>query len=205
MSKFFNSLWFRCISVLLVISVVLGGILAIANDVLNVTPEERRSRAIKKIYEVEIPDEDIKTLIDVDVVEYNKPEDYGSMGKITKLYIVGNEESGKFDYLFQTTGGEGYKGGTITLWVQVNVDNGNMSIGKIIQESYEKQTLMSKITDAFYNNFKDPIDGRTYVSKNAIEGQEANIVSGATFSAQAGCNAINCVVKYVQENLRGAK
>ena len=59
--------------------------------------------------------------------------------------------------------------------------------------------------DAFYANFQDTIDGRTYVSSNAIDGQEANIVSGATYSAQAGCNAINCVVKYVQENLRGAK
>ena len=195
MSKFFNSLWFRCISVLLVISVVLGGILAIANDVLNVTPEERRSRAIKKIYEVEIPEEDIKTLIDVDVVEYNKPEDYGSMGKITKLYIVGNEESGKFDYLFQTTGGEGYKGGTITLWVQVNVDNGNMSIGKIVQESYEKQTLMSKITQSWYDSFNGSI--------NEIDGfnTTTNPVSGATYSAQAGCNAINCVIIYAQANL----
>jgi hypothetical protein len=50
MSKFFKNTWVKCISVLLILSIVLGGTLAILNDVLYVSPEERTGRAIKKIY-----------------------------------------------------------------------------------------------------------------------------------------------------------
>ena len=50
MKKFFSSDWFKCTAVLLSLLVVLGGTLAILNDVLFVSEDERTSRAIKKIY-----------------------------------------------------------------------------------------------------------------------------------------------------------
>ena len=63
--NFIKSDWFRCIAVLLALAVVLGGTLAILNDVLYVSPEERTARAIKKIYgenkEYTIMDEEGKT------------------------------------------------------------------------------------------------------------------------------------------------
>jgi len=55
-NKIFGSLWFKCIAVLLVISCVAGGLLAILNDVLYVSAEERSARAIKKIYGKEMAD-----------------------------------------------------------------------------------------------------------------------------------------------------
>ena len=190
MNKLFSSLWFKCITVLLVISVVLGGLLAVANDVFYVSPEERTSRAIKKIYG---EDKQYEVIIDVDTLENGY--DCGDIGTVNKLFIVGDKTSESFDYLFQTTGKQGYKGGSITVWVQVNVSNGTLAISKVVQESYEKQTLMSKITQGWYDNFNGPIN-----DSNGFD-TTINPVSGATYSAQAGCNAINCVIEYAQANL----
>lgn len=190
MNKFFSSLWFKCITVLLVISVVLGGLLAVANDVFYVSPEERTSRAIKKIYG---EDKQYEVIIDVDTLE--NAYDYGEIGTVNKLFVVGDKTSDSFDYLFQTTGKQGYKGGSITVWVQVTVTKGNFVINKVVQESYEKQTLMSKITQGWYDNFNGSID-----DKDGFD-TTINPVSGATYSAQAGCNAINCVIHYTKANL----
>ena len=75
MRKFFSSIWFKCLSVLVAISVVSGGLLAVLNDVLYVSPEERTARAVKSIYgEAKTPE----TLLDVD--DGNQPfvsEKYG--------------------------------------------------------------------------------------------------------------------------------
>ncbi len=198
MSKFFNSLWFKCITVLLVISVAFGGLLAIANDVLYVSPEERASRAIIKIYGEE---KQFETIIDKDTLA--NQISYDDIGSVNKLFVVGNADDSSFDYLFQTTGTQGYKGGSITLWVQVSVNEGRMAINKIVQESYEKQTLMSKITNAFYSNFQEDIDGIYYTSSSNSENQKTNIVSGATYSAQAACNAVNCVIRFLTNDLGG--
>ena len=185
MNKFFNSLWFKCITVLLVISVVLGGLLAVANDVFYVSPEERTSRAIKSIY-----GEDRQYEVIIDTVY-----DCGEIGTVNKLFVVGDKTSDSFDYLFQTTGKQGYKGGSITVWVQVTVTNGDLAISKVVQESYEKQTLMSKITQGWYDNFNGSINNSNGFNTTI------NPVSGATYSAQAGCNAINCVIEYAKANL----
>ena len=40
----------KCTAFLLILAVLLGGILAVLNDVLYVSSEERTARAIKKIY-----------------------------------------------------------------------------------------------------------------------------------------------------------
>ena len=54
MAKFVKSTWFKCITVLLVISVISGGLLAALNDLLFVASEERTARAVAKIYGEEI-------------------------------------------------------------------------------------------------------------------------------------------------------
>lgn len=198
MSKLFNSLWFRCITVLLVISVALGGLLAIANDVLYVSPDERASRAIIKIYGEE---KQFETIIDKDTLSNGVV--FEDIGSVNKLFIVGDKTSSSFDYLFQTTGTQGYKGGSITLWVQVTVNNGTTSIKKIVQESYEKQTLMSKITSSFYSNFQQEVDGIYYSSNASSIDKKHNLVAGATYSAQAACNAVNCAIRYLTNDVGG--
>ena len=185
MSRFFKSTWFKCISVLLVLAVVLGGSLALLNDLLFVSPLERTNRAIKKIYGEEKP---FSVVLDADNGDTAIENEYG---KINKIYIVGN------DTLFQSVGYEGYKNGTITLWIQVSDSN----INKIILESYDKQTLMSKLGGSFYDNFlvdvTEAYNNGDFFSSTDSSAVNYNPVSGATKSANAGCNAVNCVIKYL--------
>ena len=207
LSSFFNSVWFRCISVLLVLTVVLSSTLAIFNDVLYVSASERTDRALKKIYGV-IPN--YTTLLDVDsledginktVINYNLDADADFEGAINKIYVIG-DQNGEHDELFQSVGFEGYKGGSITLWVRVKyLSNGNKKIEQVLLQEYDKQTLMSKLNSAFYNRFLVDVtnaykDGNLFTTASG-KGQFSNPVSGATYSANAGNNAVNCVVAYV--------
>ena len=54
--------------------------------------------------------------------------------------------------LFQAVGFNGYKGGTITVWVKVAIDKATdkSNIEKVLLESYDKQTLMSKLNNDYY-------------------------------------------------------
>lgn len=198
--KFFSSTWFRCISVLLIIAVVAGGLLAALNDVLYVTPSERSGRAIKKIYGKKLPYE---VVLDIDETDDSKNDAivYDELGSINKVYNV--SVNGKTDMLIQATGFGGYKG-TVTVWVRVTTDGSKYDIATVILESYTKETLMSKLTDEFYNKFclKD-VTALYNAGENFTpypnEGGIQNVVSGATKSSNAGCNAVNSVIKYLGE------
>ncbi len=195
MAKFFKSTWFKCVSVLLCLAVILGGLLAILNDVLYVSADERTARAIKKIYGYEVTEFDIT--LDVDVESRNeKPIEYEGFGKINKIYNIGD------DILFQTTGEQGYKGGSVTLWIKVVDDNGSKIIDKIVLESYDKQTLMSKFDGSYYENFYQDVttaynDGKIFT--NSGSGDFSSPMTGATYTAKAMTGAVNCVVKYFSE------
>lgn len=205
MNKLFSNIWFRCISVLLLIACISGGLLAIFNDLLYVSPEERTARAVKKIYGVEKTIDDV--VLDVDGTDdtTNTAIEYDGIGTINKIYKVSGD-NGNYDMLFQSTGFGGYKGGTITVWVLMTYNGGtNPSINKVILESYEKQTLMSKLDSNYYSKFELTdvttayLEGKTF---GPTDGDNVilNPVTGATKSANAGCNAVNCVLKYVGEN-----
>ena len=188
MKSFFKSDWFKCIAVLLALSIILGGALAILNDILFVSEEERTSRAIKKIYgeektfSVTLDEEDGFTC------EY---------GAIDKIYQVGE------DTLFRATGNNGYKNGTVTLWVKIVNDNGNKVIDKVILDGYDKQTLMSKFTKSYYEGFytdvTNAITNEQIFSPKTDDGDLKNPMSGATKSANAICNAVNCVIYYISQ------
>ena len=194
MSAFFVSAWFKCISVLLALSVVFGGTLAILNDVLYVSPEERTARAIKKIYGVEVTLDE--TILDVDNGYQEETNEYGS---IQKIYKIGD------DLLFRATGNEGYKNGTITLWVKVIEQDGNKLIDKVVLDGYDKQTLMSKFSNSYYDGFLIDVteainSGEIFSPKTDSTGLK-NPMSGATKSANAACNAVNAVIKYISEGV----
>ena len=76
-------------------------------------------------------------------------------------------------------------------------------IDKVIIDSYDKQTLMSQLGASYVNGFLIDIsnDYDTYFyskeNKNVAE-QKLNPVTGATKSAQAGCNAVNCVIEFMK-------
>lgn len=199
--KFFSSVWFRCITVLLLIAVVAGGLLAVLNDVLYVSPSERSGRAIKKIYGENVPYE---VVLDVDDTDESKNEAivYKDLGSVNKVYKV--SANGKNDLLIQTTGYGGYKG-TVTVWVRMTDNGTDYDITTVILESFEKETLMSKLSSSYYDNFRlTDVTARYNAGENFTpypneEGGIQNVVSGATKSSNAGCNAVNCAIKYVGE------
>lgn len=195
MTKFLHNTWFKCITVLLVISIVSGGLLALLNDVLYVSSQERTSRAVKKIYGESILIEDDDIVLDVDSIDIakNKEIEY-DFGRITKVFNVNG------DLLLQTEGYQGYKNGTVTLWIRAVNNQGKFSIDKIIMESYKKQTLMSKFGDSYFSNFYLTDITQAYKENKLFaptSGENANPNSGATKSATACCNAVNCAIKYI--------
>ena len=202
MKKLFASI--KPIIVLLVIMLFSGSTLAILNDVLFVTPEVRTQRAIQNIYGY-VPD--YQTILDVDTTDQsinNQQIEYENYGKIQKIYLITGEQK---EVLFKAVGTKGYNGGNITLWVKVVKTDNKYVIDKVILESFTKQTLMSKLDGKYYGYFKnidvtDAYNNQQWLFSNSeLPSGNGNIpVSGATLSATAGCNAINCVIKYLGEN-----
>lgn len=205
--SFFNSVWFRCISVLLFLTLFLSGILTTFNFLFYVSPQERTDRALKKIYGV-VPN--YTTLIDIDskedgvntnAININLDTDADYEGAINKIFVIG-DENGEHDKLFQSVGFEGYKGGSITVWVRVKyLDNGSKKIEQVLLQEYDKQTLMSKLDSSFYNRYLIDItdaykNGDAFTTQSG-KGEFTNPVSGATYSANAGNNAVNCIIAYV--------
>lgn len=193
--KILKTAWFRCIACLLVIAVVSGALLAILNNLLYVSPETRTMRAIKKIYGEE-KEYSVELDVDSDDQTKNSAIVYEGVGSINKIYNVSG------DMLFQTTGYKGYKEGTITLWIKVLKNEEKYSIDKVLLQSFEKQTLMSKLSGDFYNKFNltdvtEAYNNGTLFSASDKGAENYNPVSGATYSATAAANAVNCVIKYL--------
>ncbi len=189
--KILKSPWFKCIACLLCIAVISGALLASLNDVLAVSPETRTARAIKKIYGEE---KEYATVLDVD--NGYEPIIFDGVGSVNKVYSVSG------DLLFQTTGYKGYKNGTVTLWIKAVKTNEKYSIEKVLLETSEKQTLMSKLTGEFYGGFNltdvtEAYDSGSLFSATEKTAENYNPVSGATYSATAAANAVNCVIKYL--------
>ncbi len=200
MAKFFKSAWFKCITLLLIVAVFSGGMLAVLNDAWAVSPEERTMRSIKKIYGEE---KEFTTLLDVDDPTRTDDAwvDSKKTAEISKIYVVGDQTANAYDMLFKTTGGDGYKNGTITLWVKVVFSTGkNPRIDKVILETYQKQTLMSKLGGDYYGKFLVDVT-EAYADGGFTTGSYGGIsnpVSGATMSGNAGCNAVNGVLECIE-------
>ena len=155
-----------------------------------VDSNERTARALNKIYNEQV---DFTTSLDIDNGDTAITNEYG---EIEKIYQVGE------DLVFKSVGFNGYKNGTITLWVKVIKDNGQTKIDKVIQDGFTKQTLMSKFTAEYYDNFlidvTDAFNNGAYIFSSKDESNTIkNAMSGATYSATAACNAVNAVIVYL--------
>ena len=197
MANFFKSTWFKCVAALLCIILFSGVSISVLSDVLYVSPEERTNRALTKIYG-QAPDTYYKEL---DIDEGHTAIAY-DFGQIEKIFFVNKdgETDTEYDVLFKTTGLEGYKGGTVSMWIKVTVNGQDRDINKVIIDGNTKQTLMSKLGDAFLGGFYLDISDNydTYFTAKTKDEGNKNPVSGATMSAMAGCNAVNCVIEYMK-------
>lgn len=204
----FKSVWFKCITTLLLIILISGVGIAILSFLWEVSPEERTGRALQKIYGREVASSEYVIEFDRETMNDEDGRYSYDFGVIDKIFIVGKDDTDmtvdtNYDILFKTTGGEGYKGGTVTMWIKVVINGANKKIDKVIIDSYDKQTLMSQLgsnyTNAFLIDISNNYDTYFYSKDNKyVENKKLNPVTGATKSAQAGCNAVNCVIEFMK-------
>ena len=178
--EFFASKTFRCILVLLCIALISGGLLAVCNDLLAVSDEERVQRTIQSIYGKSVGYTTVYDEVATPDVHYDYEVEGAVVGTINNIYKL---DDGNF--LVKATGMQGYKQGTVSVWAVVYFKAGAFEgLGSVSIAAYTKQTLMSK-----WN--KNVLDG--YQGGESFE----DTVSGATYSSKAINNALNTILHYV--------
>ena len=182
--QFFKSTAFKCIATLLCVLLVCGIFLTIMHGLLEVTAEEKLSRAISKIYGKDVTTEvsEIK----------NKELD---LATIEEAYCVTSEGG---NYLVKSTGKGGFAG-TVTCWVVVEIDGNSISgIGKVTVDSYVGETQMAEIKQSFLDSFGENYkDGIYYTTDDGFK------VASSTRSSNAICNAVNGAIQYVKAEKLG--
>lgn len=187
---FFKSNAFKSLAVLIAIVLVAGALLAICNDLLYISDEERLARSLSKIYGKEV------TAEEVELTDEERSYTYGTVDAVYYIHDDGN-------YLFQTTGKGGYSNGngTVTVWTIVTCtgtrEEGNLAltgIEKVVYDSNEGQSYIGTLTDRFYAAFAEQ-DARVaeggYFTTTAGSDDIYNIATGASGSSNAACNAVN--------------
>lgn len=187
---FFKSNAFKSLAVLIAIVLVAGALLAICNDLLYISDDERLARSLSKIYGKEV------TAEEVELTDEERSYTYGTVDAVYYIHDDGN-------YLFQTTGEGGYSNGngTVTVWTIVTCtgtrEEGNLAltgIEKVVYDSNEGQSFISTLGDSFYAAFAEQ-DERVaeggYFTTTAGSDDIYNIASGASESSNAACNAVN--------------
>lgn len=205
--EFFKSNAFKSLAVLLAIVIIAGALLAIFNDLLAVSDEERLARAVAKIYggtaKVEDP-------IPVITTGDDKNDEYAT-GTVNEAYLMSDG-----NYLVKATGKGGF-GGTITAWVVLECKDSKLAgVGKVVYESDKGETLMSKIKSSFYDEFDKHDDAITdgalfwgageidpVLPKPPADELIPNPVSGASKSAGAICNAVNTAILFYKSVILG--
>jgi hypothetical protein len=173
----------------------LGGLLAVLNTVLYVSAEERTERAIKKIYG---ETKEYSVILDENV-------ECGSYGYVDKIFLVKGESENKFDYLFHSTGKGGYKDGSITYWIKVQSLDGKLSVENMLIESNDKQSFIGSVTADWHAKLYGAIgsDSKMVTTWSSTADKNPELyehipTTGATNSKNASCNAVNCIVFYLQ-------
>lgn len=203
--EFFKSNSFRCIVVLLAVTLVCGVILALCNDLFYVSDREMFERSIVKIY-----DGDASQLIDLvpDDAEEIKYTTYSCEAIILDAH---KSPDGK-TWLVQSKGNKcGYQNGSVTLWLNMSVDGGALTaINKVIVDSYDSsQTLIGSISESYLaqyasDKYADVVKGGGHFSNVKMSEEDTTdaneiVASGATYTSKAVNAAVNGAMDYVRE------
>ncbi len=177
----------KAVVVLVSIAVILGGLLAVLNDLLSVSDDERTMRIIKTFY-----DGQEKNFTVVDVSEDSKTNDFGTVDTVYSI------EDGS--YLIKTTGKDGFHGGTVSMWFLAKVSDGEfVGFTKVKYADNDGQTLMSNFSDEYYDDYVgDGVKNGFYSTKSGVN---VKTMAGATYSSNAVNNAVNCAYDYIQNVL----
>ena len=210
LKEFFKSNSFKCIVVLLSIALVCGSILAICNDLFYVSDAEMFARSMSKIYEG-----DATKLVDLidDAEDQKTYKTYNCEAVVLDAQLSPDGKT----LLVQSKGSKcGYQGGSLVLWVSMNVENDSLQgINKIIVDSYDSsQTLIGAISAEYlaqYSSsaYKSVVTGGGHFSnvkmdKNNNKAETEMVASGATYTSAAVNSAINGAMDYAREYIGGA-
>ena len=179
---------FKCIIVLVLITVICCSLLAVLNDLLYVSSKERTDRVINSIYGTEME-------YQTETVDQTKVN--SSYGEVLEIYSLADGNK-----LYKTKGYNGFKNGTVSLWIVVGYENGTPDkITKVILAEFEKQTIMSKISGVYQTYVDVSKDSYTTGGIFTVDKEDTdniyNIVTGATKSTNAANNAVNVLIDYV--------
>ncbi len=205
LKDFLRSNSFRCIVVLLVITIVCGAILALCNDLFFVSDREMFERSMTKIY-----DGDASQLVDL-IPDDAEEITYTTYDCEAVILDAHKSPDGK-TWLVQSKGNKcGYQNGSVTLWLNMSVESGQLTaINKIIVDSYDSsQTLIGSISETYLaqyssEQYRDVVTGGGHFSNvkmSAEETTDANeiVAAGATYTSKAVNAAVNGAMDYVRE------
>ena len=199
--EFFKSNAFKSLAVLIAIVLVAGALLAIFNDILYISDEERLNRTLSKIY---------GESVSAQPVEVSAEDAENEYGTVNSIYFITDDGN----YLVNTTGKGGFRdgAGTVTLWTVIACTEGESGkaltgIEKVVYESNEGQTYISTLSGAFYEGFTQKngliaAGGYFNADKDAPD-DLTNIATGASQSSNAACNAVNTALCYFRAVLSG--
>ncbi len=179
--QIFKSTTFKCIAVVLAISLFCGVLLTVCNSLFAVSEQELFDRAISKIYGESVETEDA----------YNQEFALVTDAEVLAAYKVKKDGN----YLVKVKGLKGFSGGNVTCWVVVKIDSGKVSgVGNVVIDSNEGQSYIGNITDKYLSSFS-----KEYQEDVKFEPTPgASIQGGATFTAKAISNAVNGAISYVK-------
>ncbi len=178
----------KTVLVLVVICLVCGALLALANDIFYVDDATKFAQTAQSIY----PNFKTKQTLEVDK---NFSLAYGTVNSVTQ-----GEDGG---YIIDVTGTGGFNNGTITLYVGVNA-RGHIT-GWSIKDNVG-QSFISKITSAHQKTWYIPVDDSVEHTVADTYDQTYSNAAGATMTSTAINHAINVAGKYCHDILGlGAK
>lgn len=173
----------KAVAVLVVICLVCCLLLALCNDLLYVTEEEKFNRAMRKIY----PEFSLAEEVALDS-KYSSNATYGEV-----LSVVKSTDGA---YILQTKGIGGFSSGTITIYVAVTGGENPTIAGWTILAN-EGQSFIGNITS---NHQKTWFIGDSISEVQSVSAGNG-FGSGATYSEMAICNAINMAGYYCMNAL----
>ena len=179
------------IAVLVVICLVCGLLLALCNDLLYVSDEEKLNRAMAKIYADYKSDDEFNKNFTLS----NNTNTYGTVTEVKK--------STDGAYVISSKGGGGYKG-TVTIYLVVKQETAGGKLDTVIKawsiKEHDGETFLGNITSKQQETW--------YVGKSIAEYDSAafalanNKVSGTTLSSTAINNAVKAACVYCIDVLK---
>lgn len=173
----------KAIAVLVIICLICCLLLALCNDLLYISEEEKFNRKLAKIYPGTFTVD--TSFSQTPVKEFAAEPNYGNIVKVYK--------STDGDYILQSKGIGGYNNGSVTLYVAVSATEDTI-VGWGI-ESSDGQTFIANISDKYQKEWYigTRVDGDLSLGGNKV--------SGTTMSSTAVNNAINMAAYYCMNAL----